>query len=177
MIISILFSSCGPGKKAQASTTPATKSKKSSNTVTKKEEAVTSKTEPVEVPPVDIKNNFATRFPLAQNASWNKQSTSINTTTKISYNVAFVEGGKKNWITYSDQGDVIEERQDIVIDQLPENIYNAIRINYPTYKVATATTYKNIRKQGSYAVVLKPLSKFDTQEIEVILTENASFVK
>ena len=170
MIISLLFASCGTNKKMQASSKPAIKNKK--------EEVVVTKIEPITAPPADIKNNFSTRFPSAENSSWNKQSVSKDeATTSTSYNVAFVDAGKKIWITYSDQGNVIEERQEILIDQLPQNIYNTIRINYPTYKVASAATYKSTEREGSYAVVLRPLSKFDTKEIEVILTDNASLVE
>lgn len=184
MIISLLFASCNANKSAQASSstntkTTNTKTKKQSTAVSpKKEEIVTTKTEALEVPPIDIKNNFSSRFPTAEKPTWNKQSTPTGaTTTKTRYNVVFVEDGKKNWIAYSDNGEVIEERQEILIDQLPQNIYNAIRINYPTYKVVSATTYKSTKKEGSYAVTLKPLSKFDTKEIEVILTEDASLVE
>jgi hypothetical protein len=181
MIISLLFSSCTANKKAQASTSaPAPDKVKKESTVSnpKKEDAVAvPKKEPLEVPPVDIKNNFSTRFPEAANVAWNKQSLSTDATTVTSYHVAFIEGDKKNWITYSAKGDVLEERQEILIDQLPQNIYNAIRVNYPTYRVASATTYKNTKKEGSYAVVLKPLSKFDTTETEVIFTENATLVE
>jgi glucose/arabinose dehydrogenase len=169
MIISLLFSSCTANKKAQASTSaPAPDKVKKESTVSnpKKEDAVA-------VP----KNNFSTRFPEAANVAWNKQSLSTDATTVTSYHVAFIEGDKKNWITYSAKGDVLEERQEILIDQLPQNIYNAIRVNYPTYRVASATTYKNTKKEGSYAVVLKPLSKFDTTETEVIFTENATLVE
>ena len=170
MIISLLFASCGTNKNMQASSKPATKDKK--------EEAVVPKIEPIAAPPVDIKNNFSTRFPSAENPSWKKQSILVEEATiSTNYNVAFVDLGKKTWITYSDQGNVIEERQEILIDQLPQNIYNAIRINYPTYRVASATTYKSTEREGSYAVMLRPLSKFDTKEIEVILTENASLVE
>lgn len=170
MIISLLFASCGPNKKMQASSKPETK--------VKKEEAVVPKTEPIAVPPLDIKNNFSTRFPSAENTTWKKKSILRDEATiSTHYNVAFVDAGKKIWITYSDQGTVIEERQEILIDQLPQNIYNAIRINYPTYSVASATTYKSTEREGSYAVMLRPLSKFDTKEIEVILTENASLVE
>lgn len=179
MIISLLFASCGTNKKMQASAAPSTKIKKDSTTASpKKEEAIVPKTESVKVPPADIKNNFSSTFPLAENAAWKKQSMSTSTTTSsITYNVEFVEAGKKNWITYSEQGTVIEQRQEILVDQLPQNIYNAIRINYPTYSVASATTYKSTTKEGSYAILLKPLSKFDTKQIEVILTENASLVE
>lgn len=170
MIISLLFASCGTSKKMQASTTPSTK--------VKKQEAIVPKTESIATPPGDIKNNFSTRFPSAENATWKRQSILTNeASASTSYNVSFVEAGKKIWITYSEKGTIIEERQEILIDQLPQNIYNAIRTNYPTYKVASATTYKSTEKEGSYAVVLSPLSKFDTKEIEVILTENASLVE
>ena len=179
MVISLLFASCGVNKKTQTSAKPSTKVKTKTPTVTpKKEEAVIPKIEKIETPPMDIKNNFSSRFPLAENATWKVQPIPTNlTTSSTNYNVTFVESGKRNWITYSDQGIIIDERQEILIDQLPPNIYNAIRINYPTYRVASATTYKSTKKEGSYAVVLQPLSKFDSKEIEVILKENASLVE
>lgn len=179
MVISALLSSCSSGKKVQASTTPSTTIKKES-TVTgpKKEEVVTPETKSTEVPPSDLKDNFANRFPLAKNVSWEKSSdlTDASATT-AQYKVVFVEDGKTNWIIYSEKGDILEERQQIEIDQLPQNIYNAIKEKYPTYKIALATTYKHTHKEGSYAVVLKPVSPNDTKEISAIFRENASLVE
>jgi len=178
MIISLLFASCNANKTAQSSTPTSIKTKPKTTTVSPKKEKVLTKTVYIEVPPIDIKNNFASRFPSAEKPIWKKQFMSADSTMiKTNYSVAFVESGKKNWVTYTDKGEVIEERQVILVDQLPQNIYNAIRISYPTYSVASATTYKSTKKEGSYAVMLKPLSKFDTKQIEVILTESASVVE
>ncbi|WP_018341769.1 hypothetical protein [Cytophaga aurantiaca] len=172
----IVLSSCSSGKKMQTASTPETKVQKEKEVASaKKTETVVPKTKSATTLPAEVKDNFGNRFPLAKDVSWETYSDLANT-EKTNYSVVFVESGKTHWIIYSSTGDIIEERKEIEIDQLPQNIYNVIKEKYSTYKIVSAATYSHINKEGSYVVVLKPVSQNDAKEIEVIFRENASQV-
>lgn len=182
MILLLLATSCGHGKNMQASH-PVSKVQKDNATgsskveTSKKTESTSPQTKSTLALPIDVKDNFANRFPLAKNVSWDKEADSTDAQhPSMNYSVVFVDADKTNWIIYSDKGNVIEERQEIEIDQLPQNIYNAIKEKYPSYKIILATTYKHAHKDGSYAVLLKPVSPDDNNKIEVIFRENATQV-
>jgi len=132
----------------------------------------------VSVPPTQIGNKFSGDHAMATNVSWAKETAGANESDKTNYKAVYVEDGKKNWITYTESGVIVEERHEILTDQLPQNIYNSIKVKYPDVKIVSASTYKHLKQDGSYAVVIRPLTKsVDSNEQELIVRENGTFVQ
>lgn len=182
----ILFSgltSCTSNRKMQSSTPPAGQVKKdtsgvareSKNTTVVPEKSTTPKTVVTEttLPPAGVEETFKREHVNAREASWAKQDITEDT----HYIVVYSEDNKKNSIIYSKGGSIIEERHQINVDQLPQNIYNAIKAKYPNYEIVSAATYKHTMREGSYVAVVKPLAnQTNMQEVELIIKEDGKFV-
>jgi len=189
LIVSGLLTSCKPNKKILVSTPASPKARKDSTATTykaadKNSTAVKKNTGPqaesiVNVPPVDIQNKFVAVYPSATNVTWAKETplVGVENNKTTNYEAIFLTNGKKNWVTYSVEGNIVEQRQEILADQLPKNVYNAIKKKYPNSSIVSATTYKHIKNEGSYSAIIKPLSGLDMKEVEIILRENGSFVE
>ncbi|MGN6645617.1 MAG: hypothetical protein ACTHJT_03720 [Cytophaga sp.] len=178
----ILFSgliSCTPNRKMQASA-PAGQIKKdtagvSKNSTVAPEKNTTTKAAVTEaaLPPASVEETFKREHMNAREASWAKQDITENS----NYIVVYTEDNKRNSIIYSKGGSVVEERHQINIDQLPQNVYNSIKAKYPNYDIVSAATYKHTMKEGSYVAVVKPLAnQTDMKEIELIIKEDGNFV-
>jgi|GEM_PF-3182674 len=189
LIISGSLTSCKSSKKVLVSNPAPAKVRKDSVVTThkaeqKNTEVVKKNVAPpaesiVDVPPADVQNRFVATYPTATNVIWAKETPLVDVENKntTNYEAIFLTNGKKNWITYSATGNVVEQRQEILADQLPQNVYNAIKKKYPNSTIVSATTYKHVKNEGSYMAIIKPLSGLDTKEIEIILRENGSFVE
>lgn len=131
------------------------------------------------LPPSKIEDQFSAEHSLATNVTWAKETTPINSneSSNSNYKAVYTENGKKNWITYAATGDIIEERHEILKDQLPQNIYNSIKQKYPDTEIVSVSTYKHLKHDGSYAVSVKPISDTDSKEMELILRENGTVVE
>lgn len=175
----ILFSSCKSGTTTQASNKSSKKIKNDSSNYflnsnsknmenTNDTEEVSNKTFAV------TKQNFSNSHNAASDVIWEEY---ISDTKTKNYKVTYKEDSKTNSIVYATDGSIIEERQSILIDQLPQDIYNAIKEMYPNYKIMDASTYKHTNKEGSYIVHIKPASALDVNEMELIFKENGSIAQ
>lgn len=180
----ILFSgltSCTSNRKMQSSNPPAGQIKKdtagvareSKNATVVPEKNTTTKTTVTEtLPPTSIQETFKKDHVNAREASWAKH----DMTEDSHYIVVYTEDNKTNSIIYSKGGSIIEERHQINVDQLPQNIYNAIKAKYPNYDIVSAATYKHTTKEGSYVAVVKPqANQTDMKEVELIIKEDGKF--
>ncbi len=177
--VAILFSgltSCTSNRKMQSSTpTTGTGENKTTTVVVIPEENKTTNktTETAKLPPASVEETFKREHMNAREATWAKQ----DITEETHYIVVYSEDNKKNSIIYSKGGSIIEERHQINVDQLPQNIYNTIKTKYPNYDIVSAATYKNIMKEGSYVAVVKPqANQTDMKEVELIIKEDGNFV-
>ncbi len=186
MIFSALITSCSTHKNMQASTAPVQKTKPDSiiinrpedRNITKRNNRQQTETITASVPPV-IKEEFKKAHSEATDVVWSKKTSFAGSTNNAltTYKAVFVSNNKSNWIIYSENGELIEERQEIKTDQLPQNVYNAIKQKYPDSDIVLATTYKHLKQDGSYYALIVPLSGVEKKEIELILRENGSFVQ
>jgi hypothetical protein len=192
----ILFTACGPSKKLKASRAQVNQLKKDSiearkkndekNAVDKNTADKTTSTTPlstydtksyIPLPPDAVDNNFKSKYPAATQIVWTKRMPLVKTKTKnaMDYKATFVIEKNNNSVIYSENGVLIERREQIAPDQLPPNIYDAITKKYPKATIVSATNFKNLKLNGAYTAIIKP--KEQSQEIEVILTENGTFVE
>jgi hypothetical protein len=128
-------------------------------------------------PPIAVANVFNTDYPSASEVIWTKEmpllkKENINTRD---YRVTFVFEKNKKSVIYSEKGKVIETKEQILPDQLPPNIYSAIKKKYPDFIIVSASTLKSLKINGSYTVVISNSTR--TDEKELILMENGTFVE
>lgn len=180
-----LLTSCNSTKKMQAATPPTQKVKKETTEIHREPttDSATPKnieTETVEaLPPSQIEQKFEHDHSSATIVTWKKETDTAITkeSANTNYKALYIESGKKNWITYTETGAIVEERHEILVDQLPQNIYNSIKKQYPDNQIVSASTYKHLKGDGSYAVLIKPVSGVDSQERELIIRENGTVVE
>lgn len=185
MTVLALLTSCNSTKKIQAATTPTQKVKKETTEIHREPttDSVIPKnieTETAEaLPPSLIEHKFTDDHGSATIITWAKETDTAITKefANTNYKALYIESGKKNWITYTETGAIVEERHEIVVAQLPQNIYNSIKKEYPDNQIVSASTYKHLRAEGSYAVVIKPVYGTDSQERELIVRENGTVVE
>lgn len=124
-----------------------------------------------------VKKAFKSNYPLVTEVSWTKEVPLIKEENLKSrdFKAFFLLNDNKNWALYSENGSLIETRVQILPEQLPPNVIKAIQDKYPDSYILSSSTFKNSKMQGSYAALIKV--KFYNEAIEVILTENGSFVK
>jgi hypothetical protein len=192
----ILFTACGPSKKLKASRAQVNQLKKDSiearkkfdkkNAVGKNTADKTKSTIPlptyntksyIPLPPDAVDHNFKSKYPSATQVVWTKRMPLVKTKNEnaMDYKATFVVEKNNNSVIYSENGILIETREQIEPDQLPPNIYDAITKKYPKAIIVSATDFKNSKINGAYTAIIK--SKEQSQEIEVILTENGTFVE
>ncbi len=201
----IVFTACSPRKKMQVSNAHIEQLKKDSiathrqldkkNTMAIKNETTatekttttinTKKTTKPEnnikkstpLPPPKVATIFKSRYPTATEIVWTKRNPSVTSENKeaLDYKVYFLLESNKNSAVYSPKGILIETREQIIPDQLPPNIYAAIRKKYPEHHIVSASRLKSSKANGSYIAVLKIQTQ--EEEKEVMLLENGTFVE
>jgi hypothetical protein len=180
----ILFTACGSSKKLQSSNTKKNNTKTDRKSEEKKTQSVQKKTTSTTtdaydpLPPIGVENIFKSSYPSVTSAVWTKEMPLIKLENKNArdYKVIFILDTTKNSVIYSEKGELIETRSQILPDQLPPNVYNAIKKKYPDAHIVSAATFKNSKINGSYSAIIKPRAKA-AEEKEVILTENGVFVE
>ena len=183
-----IFSSCVSSKKTSTSTASVEKKGKKNVETSKSEEkktateekTVTTKKEVnpstmanidevVSTPPIKVNESFKKMQPAAKEVLWTKMKSSTN------YKVDFILDENNESITFSENGDWTETRTQILPDQLPHNIYNAIKEKYPDVFVVSAASIKNVNTKASYSAVLR--KETETFAFEVILTDQGVFLE
>jgi hypothetical protein len=126
------------------------------------------------LPPKVVANIFKTKYPTATEVIWTRRMPIVNVKNKNTrdYKAHFVIENKNNSVIYTENGTLIETREQILPDQLPPNIYAAIKSKYPDSNIVSAATIKNSKIQGSFIAVIK----MQTEEKELMLLENGTFV-
>ena len=154
---------------------------RTSNTTTTNT-TVKSKTTPADslkmnnsIPPQSVADVFKINYPAVNTVMWEQVVVPAKKGSTNNYKAYFIFNDIKHWVTYDADGKWVESREQILPDQLPQNIFLAIKNRYPASQIELATTYKNIKSPGSYAAFIKPQA--NAQEMEVILLENGTFVK
>jgi hypothetical protein len=64
-----------------------------------------------------------------------------NKDTNKMYQLNYIEDGKKNTNIYGIDGKIVEDRHQILIDQLSQPAYNVIKESYPEGKISEAYIY------------------------------------
>jgi len=124
------------------------------------------------LPPSQVASVFETSYPDANEIVWTNEMS--HNTDKV-YKASFLLRQKRETVVYDENGKLVETRSEILPDQLPENVYEAIKKQYPDEQIVAATTYKNARSNGSYTAAVK--SRLHANERILILAENGTIVK
>ena len=129
------------------------------------------------LPPSAIDSIFKISYPVAKEIVWTKEILHNLSQTNIqkTYIATFLLHKKRHTVAYAENGNLVETKSEILPDQLPENVYKAIKKQFPKEQIVAATTYKSIKCNGSYTAVLK--SKLYTEEKILIVAENGTIVK
>jgi hypothetical protein len=191
LIAATFLTSCVSSKKTQVSnstkvdgssksvTTPKAKKKK---TVVKKNSnasvnSVENKDVFVSNPPAIVGSKFSANYPKASNVIWTKQKATSQYKDKVSnnYKVNFFLNETKQSVIYTNDGDWMEIRAEILPDQLPQNVHDAIKAEYPGLSVISASKIKHKHTNASYSAVIR--NELISSEQEVFLSEQAVFVK
>ena len=98
-----------------------------------------------------------------------------DTLVEKAYKASFMVHEKRHTVIYAENAKLVEARSAILPDQLPENVYEAIKKEYPEDQIVSASTYKSTRTNGSYTAVVK--SKLHDVEKKLIVAENGTIVK
>jgi len=145
---------------------------------TAKKASVVTKIDAVEpLPPIAVAKAFNTDYPSASEVVWAKEMPLLKNGNKNTrdYRATFVFEKNKKSVIYSEKGKVIETKEQILPDQLPPNIYSAVKNKYPDFTIVSASTLKSLKINGSYTVVISNSTR--TDEKELILMENGTFVE
>jgi predicted membrane-bound dolichyl-phosphate-mannose-protein mannosyltransferase len=163
-----LFSSCA-NKNMQAS-------KQSKTNTSQEKAAVTKNKQGISI--LDIEETFKKQHVRATDIVWAKDSM-LNKDTNHSktHQLNYTEDGKKNTIIYGIDGKVVEERHQILIDQLSQPAYNAIKEGYPECKIVEAYIYRNTNKEGSYYVITKNITDLKKEQVVLLIREDGTFVQ
>ena len=174
LMTSTLFMACKRNKMAKVLTD--TNVSTTTITTTKPKTNISDTLRPdTSVPPQSIADVFKVNYPNVKTVTWEQVNVPAKKAYVINYKAYFMVGDMKHLVVYDKDGNWIESREQILPDQLPQNIFAAIKKRYPSGHIKMATTYKNIQLPGTYAALVKPQG--NEQETEVILQENGSFVK
>lgn len=180
-----LFSSCAK-KNTQASAPVKTTTKVETTTTTKntttnptvKEKSSSEKVASTGSVNISyLQSEFAKQHTKASNVEWSKDSILSKQNKNADYIVKYIEDEKQHFITYASDGKIIEEKHEVLIDQLPQPSYNSIKEGYPDYKIVQVYTYKHITKEGSYLVITEKITDLNKEQQELFLRENGTFVK
>ena len=129
------------------------------------------------LPSNEVEKAFKTSFPTAKAIVWTKESPLPNNYNVASngYKANFTVLENKNTAIYSEAGQLLEAREQILPEQLPPAIYNAIQSKYPGFVVVSATSVKYSVLKATYAAIIRVNPQ--SEPIEVILSENGTFLK
>jgi hypothetical protein len=185
-ITCLLFGACKRNKVAKVSakdTHISTNNTNSTTTITTvKTTTLTPKTNNTDTlrlnkqtPPQMVVDVFKVNYPNVNTVVWEPVSVPAKKVIVSNYKAYFIVNDLKRWVVYDEDGKWVESREQILPDQLPQNIFTAIKNRYPKGHIELATTYKHIKLPGTYAAFVK--TDGNVQESEVILLENGSFVK
>lgn len=123
---------------------------------------------PPEMVAIEFKNNY----PNFTQPMWSKSPTSVSSNSMQTnlYRVDFKNETQENSATYTEIGERIETKVKILPEQLPQNIYEAIKVKYPGSLIISAFTYSSKKSNATYFVILK--TEFPVQKKELIINEN-----
>lgn len=128
------------------------------------------------LPPEKVSDVFKKSYPFASEITWtNTMASSKPDQQTHDYKANFLLKEEKNTVIYAENGDLIESRAQILPDQLPQNVYTAIKNKYADAEIVSATTYKSTKVKGSYTAIVK--SQAFATLTEVILTDTGVFVE
>lgn len=128
-------------------------------------------------PPASVSTSFKTNFPITTQLAWTKISPAMQskTTNTNLYKADFKREEKENSATYNESGELVESKVKILPEQLPQTIYDAIKKKYAEVQIISAYSYKSIKTDATYFVLIKTLSP--VQQKELIVMENGTFVE
>ncbi len=129
----------------------------------------------VPLPPTLVEKTFNSNFPSATSVVWTKVKPSLGGISTTGFRANFQLQHVKNEVIYDESGSLLEMREEILPEQLPPTVYNAIKTQYPSVYILSATAFKKSHINGSYAAIILPYAQ--SEHIEVILMENGTFVK
>ena len=127
------------------------------------------------LPPLIIEKAFKSDYPSAKNVVWTIEKPTLTLEHNRTYKANFAMAETKIWAVYGRNGVIIETEEQILPEQLPAVIYDAIKSKYPEVYIVSASLIKSHKVKGSYAAVIRPYVMADRTEI--ILSENGTFVR
>jgi len=125
------------------------------------------------LPPQSVAAIFKKEYPYAAAIIWD--DILPNGKNGKLYLANFFLGDNKNSAIYNEKGIEVEKRSTILPDQLPQNVYDAIKNKYSDAQILSATTLRSTRTKGEYTAVVK--SEAFATESEFILTDKGMFVE
>lgn len=128
-------------------------------------------------PPASVSTSFKTNFPITTQLAWTKISHTMpfKTANTYFYKAEFKRENNQNTATYTESGELVESKVKILPEQLPQNIYDAIKKKYTDAQILSAYTYKSTQNSATYFVLIKfPLQ---LQEKELTIMENGIFAE
>ena len=131
----------------------------------------------VPLPSKTIESAFNSSFPTAKDVVWTKEKnlSAQYEPNSIIYRANFKIIDNKNTAIYSEKGQLLEAREQILPEQLPPAIYNAIKNQYPNVIIVSATSVKYSITKATYAAIIQ--TSPNAAYSEVILAENGTFMK
>lgn len=128
-------------------------------------------------PPAIVSSVFGESYPTIKKVLWTKETSATKPEgIKIQdYKANFLIEENSHSVVYSQDGELMETRVQILPAQLPQGIHTAIKNKYADAYVVSAQTFKHSKREGSYAVIIG--SKSFLKDIELILMENGTIVK
>lgn len=124
-------------------------------------------------PPEKVAAIFKKEYPAATTSIWN-QMVPEGKNGKM-YLVSFLLGSNRNSAIFNENGIEIERRSEILPDQLPQTIYDAIKSKYKDAEIISATTFHSTLLKGNYAAKVKSESFAIVSEF--ILTDKGEFIE
>lgn len=128
-------------------------------------------------PPPAVASSFKNSYPIFSQLAWTKIPSTLlhSATNTYTYKADFRQDNIENTATYSETGQWIESKVKILPEQLPQNIYDAIKKKYPDAQIISAFTYKSSKINATYWVIIQTLAP--VQQKELTINENGTFVE
>lgn len=129
------------------------------------------------LPTSEVESAFKLSYPDAHNIVWTNEvlHSHPDTLAEKAFKASFLTHEKHHTVVYAENGKLVEARSEILPEQLPENVYEAIKKQFPEEQIVSASTFKSSRSDGSYTAVVK--SKLHEVEKNLIIAENGTIVK